>query len=69
MKRYAIGLGWMGTACLLVAPYLLPGDYGSLLYIAAGFLLTPQVLMAKHYNLLVLNINMIIAFTIFYLTK
>ena len=63
-ERYSIRLGYMGTGMLLIAPYLVETDLGMYLYIIAGFLLTPQVIVAKQWNLVFLNANMIIAYAL-----
>ena len=52
----------MGTGMLIIAPYLVETSIGQWLYIIAGVLLTPQVVVAKQWNLVVLNMNMIIAY-------
>ena len=61
-ERYSIRLGYMGTGMLIVAPYLVETSIGQWLYIIAGVLLTPQVVVAKQWNLVILNMNMIIAY-------
>ena len=61
-ERYSIRLGYMGTGMLIIAPYLVETSIGQWLYIIAGVLLTPQVVVAKQWNLVVLNMNMIIAY-------
>ena len=52
----------MGTGMLIIAPYLVETSIGQWLYIIAGVLLTPQVVVAKQWNLVILNMNMIIAY-------
>ena len=66
VEKYSIRLAYMGTGILMVAPHLLPTDLGVGLYITSILLLSPQVIIAKQWNLVILNINGIIAYTILF---
>ena len=67
VEKYSIRLGWMGTGMIMVAPHLLPSDLGIGLYILSGVLLTPQVLVKKQWNLVLININVIVAYLLLYI--
>lgn len=57
-------LAWMGTACMLFAPYLLQYKIGFILGGAGVALITPQVVVQKQYNLVLLNITSFIGYTL-----
>ncbi len=69
VEKYAIRLAYMGTGILMVAPHLLPTNLGIGLYILSIVLLTPQVLLKKQWNLVILNINGIVAYTLLFLNN
>ena len=66
VEKYSIRLGWMGTGMIMIAPHLLPSDLGIGLYILSGLLLTPQVLVKRQWNLVLININVILAYAMLY---
>lgn len=66
MERLSSRLGYMGSAFIMISPYLLNyGIIGALTYIAGGLLLTPQVWVAKQWNLVIINMNLIIGYLIY----
>jgi hypothetical protein len=66
IERIANRLGYMGAAFIMISPYLLQyGIVGALTYIAGGVLCTPQVFIAKQWNLVVVNINVTIGYLIY----
>ena len=58
----------MGTAFMMMSPHLLPDQTGFVTYMLAGILSIPQVFVAKQWNLVAVNLNVAIAYTILYLT-
>ena len=57
-ERIANRLGYMGTAFIMISPYLLPyGNIGAVTYIIGGIVSTPQVFVAKQWNLVMVNLN------------
>jgi hypothetical protein len=58
----------MGTAFMMMSPHLLPDRIGVMTYMLAGVLSLPQVFVAKQWNLVAVNLNVAIAYTILYLT-
>jgi hypothetical protein len=68
LERLANRLGYMGTGFFVTAPHLLPQDSGMVVYILAGLLSLPQVLVAKQWNLVIVNLNVMMAYLIL-LTK
>jgi|TARA_B110000908_G_scaffold150977_1_gene185390 hypothetical protein len=58
----------MGTAFMVMSPHLLPDKIGVTTYILAGLLSLPQVFVAKQWNLVAVNLNVAIAYTILYLS-
>ena len=53
---------------MMMSPHLLPDQVGMFTYILAGTLSIPQVFVAKQWNLVAVNLNVAIAYTILYLT-
>ena len=66
VEKYSIRLGWFGTAFFMTAPHLLPSTTGITIYILAGLFCLPQVLVAKQWNLVLVNINVIVAYVLLY---
>jgi hypothetical protein len=66
IERLSSRLGYMGSAFIMISPYLLNyGVIGALTYIVGGLLLTPQVWVAKQWNLVVININLVLGYLIY----
>jgi hypothetical protein len=56
-------LGYMGTAFIMLSPYLLPYDNtGAYTYIIGALLSLPQVWLAKQWNLVIVNFNLLIGY-------
>ena len=68
VERLANRLGYMGTAFMMMSPHLLPDQIGVVTYIIAGVISIPQVFVAKQWNLVAVNLNVAIAYTILYLS-
>ena len=65
-ERIANRLGYMGTAFIMMSPYLLSyGDVGAITYIIGGINSTPQVFVAKQWNLVLVNLNVTIGYLIY----
>ena len=65
-ERLSGRLGYMGTAFIMISPYILSyGHIGAITYIIGGVLCTPQVWIAKQWNLVAVNINVIIGYIIY----
>lgn len=63
LERLCNRLGYMGTAFIMISPYLLPYDgIGAYTYIVGAILSTPQVWLAKQWNLVVVNFNLLIGY-------
>jgi hypothetical protein len=62
LERLANRLGYMGTGFFITAPHLLPQDSGLVVYILAGLLSLPQVFVAKQWNLVLVNLNVMFAY-------
>jgi hypothetical protein len=58
----------MGTAFMMMSPHILPDQMGIITYIIAGVISIPQVFVAKQWNLVLVNLNVAIAYTILYLS-
>jgi hypothetical protein len=59
----------MGTAFMMMSPHLLPDQIGIVTYMLAGVLSLPQVFVAKQWNLVAVNLNVAIAYTILYMSQ
>lgn len=66
IERLANRLGYMGSAFMMTSPHLLPETIGVKTYIMAGLLSLPQVIIAKQWNLVLVNLNVAIAYTILF---
>jgi len=66
IEKLANRLGYMGSAFIMLSPHLLPGPIGIKTYILGGLLSLPQVLVAKQWNLVFVNLNVAIAYTILF---
>jgi len=65
-ERLAQRLGYMGTSFIMIAPYILSsGDIGPIIYILGGLISIPQVWLAKQWNLVAVNINVMIGYAIY----
>jgi|TARA_B110000971_G_scaffold199048_1_gene216074 hypothetical protein len=58
----------MGTGFMVISPHLIPDQIGFVTYMLAGVLSIPQVFVAKQWNLVLVNLNVAIAYTILYLS-
>ena len=67
-ERIANRLGYMGTAFIMMSPYLLRYDnIGIVTYIIGGIISLPQVWVAKQWNLVLVNLNVSIGYLIYFL--
>ncbi len=65
-ERIANRLGYMGTGFIMIAPYILnQGIIGPIVYIIGGLICIPQVFIAKQWNLVAVNINVMIGYTLY----
>jgi len=67
VERISNRVGYMGAAFIMMSPYLLSyGNIGIYTYIVGGALAIPQVWIAKQWNLVIVNLNVIIGYIIYY---
>jgi hypothetical protein len=63
VERLGNRLGYMGTGFIMMSPYLLPYDnMGAYTYLAGALLSLPQVWLAKQWNLVIVNFNLLIGY-------
>ena len=56
----------MGSGFLMISPYLLPYDgIGAYTYLLGALLSLPQVWIAKQWNIVILNFNLLIGYGIY----
>jgi len=68
-ERISNRLGYMGTSFIMMSPYLLKYDnIGGYTYILGALLSLPQVFMAKQWNLVLVNLNVMIGYLIYILS-
>ena len=66
IERMANRMGYMGTAFIMMSPYLLPYDnIGAYTYLAGAVLSLPQVWIAKQWNIVAVNINLLIGYGVY----
>ena len=51
---------------MMMSPHLLPDQTGVVTYIIAGVISIPQVFVAKQWNLVLVNLNVAIAYAILF---
>ena len=69
VERLANRSGYMGSAFLMVSPYLLPYDgLGAYTYLIGALLSLPQVWVAKQWNIVALNFNLLVGYGIYIYT-
>ena len=65
-ERMGNRLGYMGTAFIMMSPYLLPYDnIGAYTYLIGAVLSLPQVWLAKQWNLVVINLNLLVGYGLY----
>ena len=66
LERLGNRLGYMGTAFIMISPYLLPYDgIGAYTYLVGAVLSLPQVWIAKQWNLVVVNLNLLVGYGVY----
>ena len=68
VERISNRLGYMGTAFIMMSPYLLKYDsIGAVTYVIGGIISIPQVFVAKQWNLVAVNINVTLGYLLYLL--
>ena len=66
VERLGNRLGYMGSAFIMMSPYLLPYDnIGVYTYLIGAVLSVPQVWLAKQWNLVIINMNLLLGYGIY----
>ena len=66
VERMANRLGYMGSAFIMVSPYLLPYDnIGAYTYLVGAVLSVPQTITLKAWNIFIININLLIGYGVY----
>lgn len=65
MERLGNRLGYMGSAFIMMSPYLLPYGIGGYTYLAGAICSLPQVWIAKQWNLVAINFNLLIGYGLY----
>jgi hypothetical protein len=70
IEKISQRLGYMGTAFIMISPYLLKYDnMGAVTYVIGGILSLPQVFVAKQWNIVAVNLNVILGYAIYLITQ
>ena len=65
-ERIGNRMGYMGSAFIMMYPYLLPYDnIGAYTYLCGAVLSLPQVWLAKQWNLVTINVNLLIGYGLY----
>jgi hypothetical protein len=64
-ERIGNRLGYMGSAFIMISPYLLPYGIGGYTYLAGAICSLPQVWIAKQWNLVAINFNLLIGYGLY----
>ena len=63
VERMANRLGYMGSAFIMISPYLLPYDnIGAYTYIVGAVLSVPQTITLKAWNIFIINLNLLVGY-------
>ena len=63
VERMANRLGYMGSAFIMISPYLLPyGNIGAYTYIVGAVLSVPQTITLKAWNIFIINLNLLVGY-------
>ena len=63
IERLSNRFGYMGTTFIMLSPYLLPyNNIGAYTYVIGACLSTPQVFVAKQWNLVIVNLNLLVGY-------
>ena len=66
VERMANRLGYMGSAFIMISPYLLPYDnIGAYTYLAGAVLMIPQTITLKAWNIFIININLLVGYGVY----
>lgn len=65
-ERLANRTGYMGSAFIMMSPYLLPYDgIGAYTYLLGALFSLPQVWLAKQWNIVIVNFNLLIGYGLY----
>lgn len=65
-ERMANRLGYMGSAFIMVSPYLLPYDsMGAYTYLIGAILSVPQTITLKAWNIFIINLNLLVGYGVY----
>lgn len=66
LERLGNRLGYMGSAFIMMSPYLLPYDnIGAYTYLLGAVFSLPQVWIAKQWNLVMINLNLLLGYGLY----
>jgi len=66
IERLGNRMGYSGSAFIMMSPYLLPYDnIGPYTYLIGAVLSIPQVFLAKQWNLVVINLNLLVGYGLY----
>lgn len=66
LERLGNRLGYMGSAFIMMSPYLLPYDnIGAYTYLLGAVFSLPQVWIAKQWNLVMINMNLLLGYGLY----
>lgn len=66
IERLSNRTGYMGSAFIMMSPYLLSVDnIGAYTYMIGAVLTLPQVWIAKQWNIVALNINLLVGYGLY----
>jgi len=69
-ERLGNRLGYMGSAFIMLSPYLLSYDnLGAYTYLTGAVLSLPQVWLAKQWNLVIINFNLLVGYGLYILNN
>ena len=66
VERMSNRLGYMGSAFIMISPYLLPyGTIGAYTYLVGAILSVPQTITLKAWNIFIINLNLLVGYGVY----
>jgi len=66
VERMANRVGYMGSAFIMISPYLLPYDnIGAYTYLIGAILSVPQTITLKAWNIFIINLNLLVGYGVY----
>tara|TARA_X000001036_G_scaffold215306_1_gene201600 strand:+ start:121 stop:375 length:255 start_codon:yes stop_codon:yes gene_type:complete len=65
LERIANRIAYSGAVFIMISPYLLPDPIGAITYVIGGLLSIPQCYLAKQWNIVIVNLNVVFGYLVY----